>query len=157
LQRIVCLTPPTPARRPIHQIGTWWRLVSHLSLNYLSLVSRDGSAEPLREILKLYDVTDSSQTRNTIEGLLKVSTEPAVARLGGPVLGGVCRGLRVTLQFDEDKFTGRGIYLFSAILERFLGMYAALNSFTQTVVTTKRLDGRPLCEWPARAGETVFL
>jgi type VI secretion system protein ImpG len=140
----------------VYQSGTLWRLISHLSLNYLSLVSRDGSAEPLREILKLYDVADSGETRDMIGGLLKVSTEPAVARLGGPVRGGVCRGLRVTLHFDEDKFTGRGVYLFSAILERFLGLYASLNSFSQAVVTTNRREG-VLCEWPARAGDMVFL
>jgi len=156
LQKITCLTPPTETRRPVYQAGTLWRLISHLSLNYLSLVSRDGSAEPLREILKLYDVTDSGETRNMIGGLLKVSTERAVARLGGPVRGGVCRGLRVTLHFDEDRFTGRGVYLFGAILERFLGVYASLNSFTQTVVTTTRREGL-LREWPPRAGDMVFL
>ena len=69
---------------------------------------------------------------------------------------GVCRGLEVTLHFDEDRFTGSGLYLFGAILERFLGMYSSMNSFTRTVITTNRRDGT-LCEWPARAGEMVFL
>lgn len=156
LLKIACVTPPTPTRRPAYQSGMWWRLISHLSLNYLSLASSDGSPEPLREILKLYDVTDSRETRNMIDGLLKVSTARAVARVGGGLMGGVCQGLRVTLHFDEDKFGDRGVYLLSAVLERFLAMYAALNSFTQTVVTTNRREA-PLSEWPARAGETLLL
>ena len=72
------------------------------------------------------------------------------------VSAGVCRGLEVTLHFDEDRFTGSGLYLFGAILERFLGMYSSMNSFTRTVITTNRRDGT-LCEWPARAGDMVFL
>jgi type VI secretion system protein ImpG len=156
LQRVTCLTPPTKTSRPEYGSGALWRLISHLTLNHLSLVSRDGSPDALREILKLYDIADSNETRNMIAGLLSVSSEPAVGRPGGSVLGGVCRGLQVRLHFDEDKFTGRGVYLFGAILERFLGMYCSLNSFTRTVVSTNRREG-PLCEWPARAGEMVFL
>jgi type VI secretion system protein ImpG len=150
------LTPPTKTSRPEYGSGALWRLISHLTLNHLSLVSGDGSPDALREILKLYDIADSNETRNMIAGLLSVSSEPAVGRPGGSVLGGVCRGLQVRLHFDEDKFTGRGVYLFGAILERFLGMYCSLNSFTRTVVSTNRREG-PLCEWPARAGEMVFL
>jgi type VI secretion system protein ImpG len=127
-----------------------------LTLNHLSVVSRDGNPDALREILKLYDIADSNETQNMIGGLLSVSSEPAVGRPGGSVQGGVCRGLQVRLHFDEDKFTGRGVYLFGAILERFLGMYCSLNSFTRTAITTNRREGT-LCEWPARAGEMVFL
>jgi type VI secretion system protein ImpG len=57
---------------------------------------------------------------------------------------------------DEDRFTGNGAYLFGAVLERFLGLYCAINSFTRTVMTSNRRKGQ-LCEWPARAGEMVFL
>ena len=120
------------------------------------MVSPDGSADPLREILKLYDVADSKETQNLIAGLLSVRARRTVGRPGGPVTAGVCRGLEVTLHFDEDRFTGSGLYLFGAILERFLGMYSSMNSFTRTVITTNQRDGK-LCEWPARAGEMVFL
>src|SRR5262249_4971243 len=70
--------------------------------------------------------------------------------------GAVCRGLDITLHFDEDHFTGNGVYLFGAILERFFGMYCAINSFTRTAVTTTRRDGK-VCEWPARSADLVFL
>ena len=50
-------------------------------------------------------------------------------------------GCEVTLHFDEDKFSGSGVYLFGAILERFLGMYASMNSFTRTAITTNRREG----------------
>jgi type VI secretion system protein ImpG len=133
-----------------------WRLISHLTLNHLSLISTDGRADPLREILTLYDVTNSTHTQNMIAGLLAVQARRTVGRPGGPVSAGVCRGLEVKLHFDEDRFSGRGLYLFGAIMERFLGMYCSINSFTRTVVTSNRRDV-PVCEWPPRAGEMVFL
>jgi type VI protein secretion system component VasA len=55
--------PPAGGRR-------LWRLVSHLTLNHLSLA--DGKAEALREILRLYDFADSAETRKQIEGVLQV-------------------------------------------------------------------------------------
>ncbi len=156
LEAIACLTPPTKACRPPRQSAALWRLISHLTLNHLSLVSPDASPDPLREILKLYDMADSKETQNVIAGLLSVQARRTVGRPGGSVSAGVCRGLEITLRFDEDRFTGSGLYLFGAILERFLGIYSSMNSFTRTVITTNRREDR-LCEWPARAGEMVFL
>ena len=172
LQPIACLTPPTRTCRPSHPEGMLWRLISHLTLNHLSLagpkasadprreilrlMSPDASAEPLREILKLYDVADSTQSRNLIDGLLAVRAGHTVGRPGGSGSSGVCRGLEVALLFDEGRFTGSGLYLFGAVLERFLGMYSSLNSFTRTVVATSGSETK-MFEWPARAGDVVFL
>ena len=70
--------------------------------------------------------------------------------------GGFCRGLEVTLQLDEEKFTGGGVFLFASVLERFLGLYTSLNSFTKTILTTNQRE-EPLRRWPPRAGEQVLL
>jgi type VI secretion system protein ImpG len=43
----------------------------------------------------------------------------------------------------------------AAVLERFLGMYSSINSFTQTIVKTARREDR-LRQWPPRAGEMVL-
>jgi type VI secretion system protein ImpG len=155
LQPTACLVPPTKTLRPFQTSSVLWRLVSHLTLNHLSLVSPDASAEPLREILKLCDMADSDETRNLIKGLLSVRAERSVARPAGRTAV-VCRGLDIALHFDEGRFAGNGLFLMGAVLERFLGMYASINSFTRTTITTSRRD-RELCRWPARAGATVLL
>ncbi len=155
LQRLVCLTAPTRTLRPAWGYGTLWRLISHLTLNHLSLFSPDDGPEPLREILRLYDLSDSEETRHMISGLLSVRARRVVGRPGAVVSGGFCRGLEVTLGFDEDKFTGGSVYLLASVLEHFLGLYASINSFTRTVVTTRRREG-PLCQWPPRAGEMIL-
>jgi type VI secretion system protein ImpG len=57
----------------------------------------------------------------------------------------------VEILFDEEKYAGGGVYLFASVLERFLGMYASVNSFTTLVAkSTKRKDA--VRAWPPRAG-----
>jgi len=42
------------------------------------------------------------------------------------------------------------------VLERFLGLYTSLNSFTQTVARVRQRGG-VLKKWPPRAGEIQIL
>jgi len=156
IAQIQCLTQPTATLRPALRHGTVWRLISHLSLNHLSLAENVEGADALREILKLYDVADSAETRALIQGVVGVSCRRVVGRAGGPVSAGFCRGLEVTLKFDEEKYTGGGVFLFASVLERFLGLYVSVNSFTKTVATTTKRE-EPLRRWPPRAGEQVLL
>ena len=66
------------------------------------------------------------------------------------------RGTRVELQFDEEQFVGGGVYLFASVLERFLGSYVNLNSFTQMVATTQQRK-EVLRAWPPRAGQAMLI
>lgn len=148
-----CLKEFTPPRRLAMGRGAAWRLLSHLSLNHLSLVNIGETADALREMLKLYDYRDSDGSRGMINGLLSVETSPAVARVTSGRLG-MCRGLDVHVDFDEDAFTGSGVYLFASVLERFLGLWCSINSFTRLTATT----GQPgkTYRWPPRAGEKIL-
>jgi type VI secretion system protein ImpG len=134
--------------------GTQWRLISHLSLNYLSL--SEGGREALQEILRLYDVTDSSSIRQQIAGVVKVSSRQIVGRPASMAWNGFCRGLEVSVEFDEEKFVGSGVFLFASVLEKFFGLYTSLNSFTQLVATTQQRE-QILKRWPPRAGEQILL
>ena len=156
LSRIVCLTRPTATMRPALKHGAMWRLISHLSLNHLSLVEHEDGADALREILKLYDFADSAQTRAMVDGLQSVGSRRVVGRSGSGVGAGFCRGMEVTVHFDETQFSGSGVFLFAAVLERFLGLYCSINSFSKLVVTTNKREGE-LRRWPPRAGETILV
>jgi type VI secretion system protein ImpG len=152
---IRCLTPPTPTFRPDLGHGLLWRLISHLSLNHLSLVEKGGE-EALREILKLYDFVESAETQTQISGILSVKSRRVVGavRSEGPLT--FCRGIEVTLQFDEDRYTGSCLFLFASVLEHFLGLYCTLNSFTKFIATVKGREGE-LRRWPPRMGENVLV
>jgi type VI secretion system protein ImpG len=155
ISRILCLTPPTRTLRPGLGHGLLWRLISHLSLNHLSLVE-NGDADALREILKLYDFADSAETRGQIDGIVGVSSRRVVGsiRSEGPLT--FCRGTEVTIQLDEERYTGSGVFLFASVLERFLALYCTVNSFTKLIATVKGREGE-LRRWPPRMGENVIV
>jgi type VI secretion system protein ImpG len=154
MKRIVALRKPTAPVRPILGKSTLWRLVSHLSLNYLSLV--DEGKDALQEILRLYDVGRTAYSQNVIESILQISSKPHFARLVSEQGVSFARGIRIEIEIDEDKFTGGGAFLFASVLERFLGLSASLNSFTQLSVTSpQRKEG--LHEWQPRSGRRMLI
>src|SRR5207302_11231248 len=59
LTGIRCVRTPTRALRPPLRRRAYWRLLSHLSLNHLSLSDSVEGLEALKEILRLYDFSDS--------------------------------------------------------------------------------------------------
>ncbi|KAA6461937.1 type VI secretion system baseplate subunit TssF [Acidobacteria bacterium AB60] len=154
MRRIVALRKPTAPVRPPLGKGILWRLVSHLSLNYLSLVEEGKDA--LQEILRLYDVGRTAYSQNVIQSIRDVRCSKQFARLVSEE--GVCfaRGLRIDLDIDEDQFAGGGAFLFAAVLERFFGLAASLNSFTQLNVTSPQRK-EELHRWEPRSGRRVLV
>ncbi|MEO8026504.1 MAG: type VI secretion system baseplate subunit TssF [Bryobacteraceae bacterium] len=154
IKRIVALRKPTnPVRPPVGR-SSFWRLISHLSLNYLSLVSE--GREALQEILKLYNFTGTAFTEKHIDGIISLESRRHFTRLISENGISFARGTRVEIEFDEEMFVGGGAFLFAAVLENFLGHYATLNSFSQLVVRTKQRK-EIVKEWPPRAGRTILL
>lgn len=154
MRRIVALRKPTPTVRPALGKSTLWRLVSHLSLNYLSLVEEGKGS--LQEILRLYDVGRTAYSQNVIQSILNIRSERHFTRLISPEGVSFARGLRIHLELDEDQFTGSGAFLFASVLDRFFGLCASLNSFTQLRVTTPQRK-EALHEWEPRAGRKLLL
>jgi type VI secretion system protein ImpG len=153
---IACLTAPTPCWRPALREQRSWRLISHLTLGHLSVVEGEAAAESLREVLRLYDVRDTVATRMAIDGLLSVRTRESTARVSGARPGSFCRGLDVTLEFDAAAWESAGSFLLASVLERFLALRCAVNSFVRTTAIVR---GRPGdgARFPPRAGARVLL
>ena len=157
MSRVRCLTKPTETLRPPQRRAAQWRLISHLNLNYLSLVNNDdGKPEALQEILHLYNFDDSTVTRKQILGISEVRSRRAIRQIGGRVGAGFVRGLETEIVFDEEQFVGSGMFLFGCILERFLGLYSSLNSFNQVVLRSEQREGI-IKRFPPRAGEQELL
>ena len=151
---IVCLCKPTPPVPPPSRGATAWRLVSHLSLNHLSLSEEKDSLQALKEILRLYCLSESHH--QLIEGLKEMTCRKVVRHVGGDTWRGFCRGNEVTLTLDENFYEGSGGFLFGSVLNRFLASYAAVNSFTQLIIKSKQREG-VWKTWEPMAGETVLL
>ena len=154
-----------------------WRLISHLSLNYLSLQDRGGQTEPLkggsagaeaesalrpeagaeglREMFKLYLDPNDRQVLKQVDGLRSVGYRPVVRRVETPGPITFARGLEITLVFDETAFEGQGVFILGAVLEQFFARYVSLNSFTETVVTTQQR--KEIMRWPMQIGRRQII
>ncbi len=125
-----------------------------MALNYLSLVE-DGK-DALQEVMRLYNFSDSADLDKQISGVTGVSSKRHFARINSESGIAFARGTQVQLEFDEDDYAGGGVYLFAAVIDHFLGLYASLNSFSQLVVKTRQRRG-VLKEWPPRAGQSILM
>jgi len=153
IDRVVALRKPTPTLRPATGRDALWRLISHLSLNYLSLV--EEGREALQDMLRLYQTTSPHLDRQ-VEGIAALSSARRFARVAGDHGISYVRGVRVQMELDESKFVGGGVYLFASVLEHFLAQYVSMNSFSQLAVRTPQRK-EMLREWPPRTGNRILM
>lgn len=150
------LRGPSRPRSGLAEGDTGWRLVNHLSLNYLSIVdAADGSGvAALRELLTLYTDPNDPSARRLVEAVTRVGSRPVVRRLPvpGPIAFG--RGLAIELGVDELAFPGGGAFLFGAVMEKFFARYVSMNTFTETTLASDS-RGR-VATWPARQGARLL-
>jgi type VI secretion system protein ImpG len=152
---IRCLRGPSRPRPAIPDSETAWRLISHLSLNYLTATDLDEAegAAALREIMGLYadladaDVADALSRRQA-QGIRRVSMAPRTRRfpVPGPIVFG--RGLEIRLTVDEAPFAGASAFLLGAVLEQFFGRLASMNTFTELVLVSETRG--EIKRWPPR-------
>ncbi len=129
-----------------------WRLISHLSLNYLALRDQDpqSGAVLLRELLGLYASLADPLIAKHAEAIVSVASVPLTRRLpvSGPLVFG--RGIGIDVSVDELHFAGASPYLFGCVLEQFLARHVSMNSFTQfSLLSSSRGH---LASWPPRWG-----
>ncbi len=154
---IRCVAGPTKPR-PSNVHGEFaWRLLSHLSLNYLSLIesSPGEGAAALREMLELYSDPHDVAMQRQIDGVREIEARTTTGRL--PVSDRVAyvRGLDILLTCDESAFEGQGAFVLGAVLEEFFRRHVSLNSFTR--LTLKTLNRGEVMRWPARLGQRHIL
>jgi type VI secretion system protein ImpG len=151
---VIALRRPTASINPPGGQGHFWRLISLLSLNYLSL-NEEGRAA-MQEILRLHNLTDSAASENQVGSILKMNSAPKFALVNSAYGLIPARGMQVEMEFDEQQFAGSGLYLFAAVIDRFLASYAAMNSFSQ-LTGRSTLRKEALGKWPPRAGTQALL
>jgi type VI secretion system protein ImpG len=155
VEGVRCLRGPTRPRPAIPEGEMAWRLINHLSLNYLTVTDLDGEqgASALRELLELYadlvdaDVADAVSRRQT-QGVRRVSVTPRTRRIPapGPIVFG--RGLEIRVTVDESPFAGASAFLLGAVLEQVFGRLASMNTFTELVLVSETRG--EVKRWPPR-------
>ena len=153
-REIKLVRKPTPTHRFERGRGALWRLISHLSLNHLSLSA--GGIEALRELLRLYNLPRSAANRRQIDGVVAIEFKPAHACLPGNPFPTFVRGTEVWLTVDESNFVGSGLRLFAQVMDHFFGLYVHANSFTQLKIVSVRTH-EELIACPRRSGDSPLL
>jgi type VI secretion system protein ImpG len=153
VESVRCIAGPSEP----HPSPAWgessWRLVSHLSLNHLSVVgASDGlGPAPLQQLLRLYADLGSATLKRQIDGLRGVVAAPITRRLPFDGPASFARGLELTLDCDETYFEGGSAFLLGAVLDRFFARLVGLNAFTETRLKTPQRG--EVMRWPARLGQ----
>ena len=145
---------PTSSVQPPLDGGLHWRLISHLSLNFISLIE----LESLRGILELYnlqahyDQQAARENEQRMAGIISIGMRPSEwIYHGAPV-----RGRAVSMELDEEKFAGEGdMHLFADVMSQFFALYATVNSFTQ--LTARGTRRGEVYTWPRQLGQQIIL
>ena len=146
---IVGPTRPSPA---LAEREITWRLISHLSLNYLTLtdVNAEQGASALRELLGLYARLGASGSEAQIGSVQKLSVRAVDRRVPnrGPIVFG--RGVSLELEVDEIPFAGVSPWLLGAVLEQFFTRHVGINSFTELAL--RSIQRGSIGAWKPRVG-----
>jgi type VI secretion system protein ImpG len=152
-----CVSGPTAPRPSKAEGDTSWRIINHLSLNYLSLVDGpDGKGSAaIRDLFRLYCDPRDLRSNKLIDGVTAVSSRPVIRRISDQGQIAFVRGLEVTLEFDEAAFEGTGVFLLGAVMSVFFSKFVSINAFAETVIrTTERGE---IMRWPANLGNRHIL
>jgi len=148
------IRPPTISVLPPLGSDLLWRLLSHLSLNYVSL----GKPENLRALLELYifpenrDRTTVIANQKRIAGIHDIEVKASNRLVSGIMM----RGQEIGVKLSQDHFASQGdLFLFGCVLDHFLGVYASINTFTQFNVEEVQKGDR--YKWPARIGDRFLI
>ncbi len=148
------LTPPTEQQQPPTGGSLLWRLLSHLSLNYLSL----ADSENLKALLGLYIFPGGSSPKEVainqkrVDGIQKVSVRAEDQLVRGDLL----RGQVIDIGLDRDYYASNGdMYLFATMLERLFNSFSSINCYTQLKVTDTSTGHEYI--WPAKLGTRSLL
>jgi type VI secretion system protein ImpG len=147
------ITIPTKSYLPPLEGDFLWRLISNMSLNYLSL----GNITTFRTLIQAYDFPGMSdaffhrRTESLLRGLDKISYKTSeMIYKGLPI-----RGIETSIELDPDRYTSLGeAYIFSNVLNDFLTLYCNLNTFHRLEV---KIDRYETFTWKARLGQQSLM
>lgn len=148
---------PTAPRPALAEGLTTWRLISHLQMNYLSLMDGDDGegASALRQLLGLYANLAEAPIARQIEGIRHCQLKAVNRRVPepGPIV--FARGIGIELNVDEQAFSGSSPWLLGSVLERVFSRLVAINGFTEMTLTSQQRG--EVGYWPPRMGKRALI
>jgi type VI secretion system protein ImpG len=157
LQKVILRKGPSAPRQALSEGMSTWRLVSHLQMNYLSLMDSDASqaGNTLRQMLSLYANLAETPVARQIEGIRRCVLKPAYRRSceAGPIV--FARGISIELEVDEQAFSGASPWLLGSVLAALFSRLVAVNSFTELTLTSQQRG--VIGDWAPERGKRALL
>ncbi|MEJ2899019.1 type VI secretion system baseplate subunit TssF [Acinetobacter sp. NS-4] len=110
-----------------------WRIISHLSLNTLSLMKGDAISH-IKELLALYNLPKSKENQQIIDAIKKIDfslTQKLVEAQPFPLF---VRGIKVNVVIDSQIFKGHSLYIFTQLLSHIFNLKVQMNSYVDLVI-----------------------
>jgi type VI secretion system protein ImpG len=148
------ISEPSAPLRPTLDGSLLWTLISNLSLNYLSLLSKDALSSVLRayDFRALVDRQAERISRYRLEGITDIQSKP-VERL---IRGFPVRGLSSEITMAQSAFGSEGeLFIFGTVLSRFFSLYASINSFHELVIINS--DNKERYTWGIQTGQQPLI
>ena len=110
-----------------------WRIISHLSLNTLSLMKGDAVAH-LKELLELYNLPKSRENQIIIEAIQALDFELTQKLVNSHPYPLFVRGIKVKIGIQAEVFRGHSLYIFSQLLAQVFNLKVQMNSYVDVAV-----------------------
>ncbi|RKG29639.1 type VI secretion system baseplate subunit TssF [Acinetobacter tianfuensis] len=110
-----------------------WRIISHLSLNNMSLMKGDALAH-FKELLELYNLPKSKENQIIINSLKAIEFSLTQKLVNAKPFPLFARGLKMRVGIDSEVFRGFSIYVFSQILTQIVNLKVNMNSFADVEI-----------------------
>lgn len=147
------ITAPTASVEPPLEGDTLWRMLSHMSLNLLSL----KDTESLRTLLELYIFPDSRDKGTVAANMKRIKgiQDFRMASEDRLIRGMVVRGESIAITVSRDAFASFGdVVVFGSVIDEFFSRYTSINNYTRLRIH-ESISGETI-EWLPRVGNTYL-
>ncbi|MEO0463950.1 MAG: type VI secretion system baseplate subunit TssF [Pseudomonadota bacterium] len=140
-----------PGGRQMSGASTAWQVIGHLSANYTTLAPEDhDDPTALRDHLVMYLPAGNPAFERQIDGIESVRSRKVTRRVPAMERMAAARGHQITVRMNDRAFEDSSMFLFGAVLDRFLAEFSSINSFTETIIEGS-VSGE-VRKWPPRVG-----
>ena len=118
---------------PITDGNVLWKLLAHLTVNYLPIADLDN----LKSLLSLYNPTEKSDAKDHASNKKRINSLKNMKNIPSERLyrGYLIRGQNIELDVDSTGFSSTGdLYLFGELIYSVLKQFADINSFVELTI-----------------------
>lgn len=140
------ITRPSLTLRPEIQQVLHWTTISNLSLNYFSLLNKEGFAQILRSynMAAPYSKQAERAVMKIIDNIESFTTKPIQIYYRDLLIN----GLESTIEINQSAFNSEGeLFLFGNVIAYFYSLFATVNSFHNLIIVNTSNQER--YSWPS--------